>query len=167
MAGGYLWYEKEMERDGDGWLDCTCGSRHWGRFGAAGLLLIDPTSPGSVLLQLRAEWSHNGGTWGVPGGARDSHETPVEAALREAAEELGIDTAEVRVIGEHGEDHGNWRYDTILAKADPTRLALVHNRETTDAAWFTLDDVSAQLLHHAFAAAWPTLRDRIAAELSL
>jgi 8-oxo-dGTP diphosphatase len=27
-------------RDGDGWIECTCGSKHWGKFGAAGLLIF-------------------------------------------------------------------------------------------------------------------------------
>ena len=75
-------------RDGDGWIECKCGGKHWGLFGAAGLLLIRDQS---ILLQHRAPWVHNGDTWGIPGGARDSHETAVEAALREANEEIGID----------------------------------------------------------------------------
>ena len=28
-----------MQGDGDGWVECSLGHRHWGRFGAAGLLL--------------------------------------------------------------------------------------------------------------------------------
>lgn len=149
-----------MERDGDGWLDCACGSRHWGRFGAAGLLAVDPNS-GSVLLQLRAEWSHNGGTWGVPGGARDSHESPLQAAVREAHEELGIAPDLLEVIGDYCDDHGTWRYDTIIARIDRELVQLVHNRETTDAAWVALDQVTTLPLHHAFAAAWPTLKLQI------
>ena len=43
-----------------------------------------------MLLQHRAPWSHQGGTWGLPGGARDSHETPEQAAVREAHEEAGL-----------------------------------------------------------------------------
>ena len=145
-----------MERDGDGWLDCSCGSRHWGRLGAAGLLLTDPERS-LVLLQLRAEWSHNGGTWGIPGGARDSHETPLQAALREAHEELGVDTSLVTIVGDFADDHGTWRYDTLIATADSRAISLVHNRETTDAQWFDFEEVAALPLHHAFAAAWPTL----------
>ena len=49
-----------------------------------------PTVLPAVLLQHRAPWSHQGGTWGLPGGARDSHETPEEAAKREAHEEAGL-----------------------------------------------------------------------------
>ena len=61
-------------------------------FGAAGLLLRAPRPDGTpaVLLQHRAVWSHQGGTWGLPGGARDSHETPEETAVREAQEEAGL-----------------------------------------------------------------------------
>ena len=27
-------------RDGDGWVSCNCGGKHWGLHGAAGLLLV-------------------------------------------------------------------------------------------------------------------------------
>ena len=52
-----------------------------------------PTAAGRravVLLQHRAAWTASGNTWGIPGGARDSHESPAEGALREACEETGI-----------------------------------------------------------------------------
>ena len=68
-------------RDGDGWVECSCGSKHWGLNGAAGLLIF---RAGSILLQHRAPWVHNGDTWGIPGGARDSHESAIEGAIREA-----------------------------------------------------------------------------------
>ena len=73
-------------RDGDGWVMCSCGYKHWGLHGAAGLLLVrlDKSEP-HVLLQLRAAWTHGGGTWALPGGALDSHEDSVTAAGREAA----------------------------------------------------------------------------------
>ncbi|NCY10264.1 MAG: NUDIX domain-containing protein, partial [Actinobacteria bacterium] len=85
-------------RDGDGFIRCQCGHSHWGVHGAAGLLLVrtDLARP-SVLLQLRAGWTHGGGTWALPGGARDSHEDVVTAALREAAEEVGVDHSRVEV----------------------------------------------------------------------
>src|SRR5690242_20622060 len=56
---------------GDGWTRCAAGHRHWGRFGAAGLLLVDDDR---VILQHRAAWTHEGDSWGLPGGARNSDE---------------------------------------------------------------------------------------------
>ena len=55
------------------------GQRFWGRFGAAGLLVHDLRR--GILLQHRADWSHFGGTWGLPGGARHAGESAVEGAL--------------------------------------------------------------------------------------
>ena len=75
-------------RDGDGWIQCECGNKHWGLNGGAGLLLVRDYE---ILLQHRAPWVHNGDTWGIPGGARDSHESIIEGAIREAIEETGID----------------------------------------------------------------------------
>src|ERR1700712_5042607 len=92
-------YPERVRGDGDGWVVSDTGSAHWGRFGAAGLLLRAPRPDGSpaVLLQHRAPWSHQGGTWGLPGGARDSHESPEEAAVREAHEEAGLLADQVTV----------------------------------------------------------------------
>ena len=87
--------------DGDGWTRCAGGHRHWGRYGAAGLLLAAPSAAGpAVLLQHRAVWSHHGDTWGVPGGARGRAESSTEAALREAAEETGLAPEGLTVDGE-------------------------------------------------------------------
>jgi len=68
-----------------------CGRPHWGLYGAAGLLLIrQQGETAEVLLQLRAAWTHGGGTWALPGGALDSHEDSVTGAAREAWEEVGV-----------------------------------------------------------------------------
>ena len=77
------------------WATCEHGHAHWGRRGAAGLLLADG---GRVLLQLRARWSHQGGTWSIPGGARERGETAVQAALREAHEEMAIEQRDVCLL---------------------------------------------------------------------
>ena len=141
-------------RDGDGWVQCRCGSKHWGINGAAGLLLF---RSGQVLLQHRAPWVHNGDTWGIPGGARDSHESSLEAALRESFEEIGIDTARVMARFSHLDDHGDWRYETIVASVSSADLEFQNNHETTDLRWFSVDEVSTQNLHPSFARSWPEI----------
>ncbi|MFI9506756.1 NUDIX hydrolase [Nocardia sp. NPDC052566] len=150
-----------MRGDGDGWSRGPDGLRHWGRFGAAGLLLRAPLTGGgsAVLLQHRAPWSHQGGTWALPGGARDSHETPVHAAVREAWEEAGIHPADVHVRGERVtlSALSGWTYTTVIADAVMT-LPTVHNGESTELAWVPEDEVDARPLHPGFAASWPALR---------
>ncbi len=110
-----------------------------------------------MLLQRRIEWSHHGGTWGLPGGARDSHETPAAAALREAAEECAVPPAAVTVSGMFRDDHGGWRYDTVLARARQPFTVQAASEETIEAAWVPAAEVTALDLHPGFAASWPAL----------
>lgn len=155
-----------IRHPGDGWVDCACGSRHWGQFGAAGLLLArrDATgAPSHVVLQHRALWSHLGGTWGVPGGALAPGETPVDGALREAHEEAGIPPGAVRILGEHVLDHGPWRYTTILADVLPGTAIDVRptDPESLEIAWVPVGQVTDRTLLPAFAQAWPQLLERL------
>ena len=147
-------------RDGDGWIDCQCGGKHWGLFGAAGLLLIRDES---ILLQHRAPWVHNGDTWGIPGGARDSHESALEAALREANEEIGIDIDLVKPIDEFADEHGTWSYHTIIAKAEPALIAHEMHDELLEVKWIPFGEIENQKLHPSFANTWPILKEKLGA----
>ncbi|MCM6777359.1 NUDIX domain-containing protein [Nocardia sp. CDC159] len=154
-----------MRGDGDGFVVNPDGSRNWGLFGAAGLLLRAPRAGGGalVLLQHRATWSHQGGTWALPGGARDSHETSVHAAVREAEEETGIEPAAVRVRGTRvtAATPSGWTYTTVVADAAEP-LPTSANAESAELAWVPEEEVGDRPLHPAFAAAWPSLRARSA-----
>jgi 8-oxo-dGTP diphosphatase len=145
--------------DGDGWISCALGHQHWGKHGAAGLLIWAPDSSGRplVLLIRRAGWSHHGGTWGPPGGARDSHESPAEAAAREAAEECGAPPGAVRITGLLDDDHGGWSYQTLIGQAAEP-FAVQPSREATQTVWVPADEVAALPLHPGFAAVWPVIR---------
>lgn len=150
-------------RDGDGWVSCRCGARHWGLNGAAGLVLCRGGADGpEVLLQHRADWVHDGGTWAVPGGARDSHEDPVAAALREANEEVGVAAADLQVGRTvTGTDHVDWRYDYVLAVASPAVHVHAANAETAALAWAGLREVAGLPLHAGLARDWSWLAEHV------
>ncbi len=146
------------EGDGNGWVHCDCGHQHWGRFGAAGLALVRTGTRARVLLQLRAAWTHEGGTWGLVGGARDSHESVAEAALREAAEEAEVRPDLVTVVRELvGTDHGTWRYTYVIGLADAALTVTDATPESDALEWVELDRVTDRELHSAFARSWPPL----------
>ncbi|MBD7919531.1 NUDIX domain-containing protein [Cellulomonas sp. Sa3CUA2] len=153
-----------QRRPGDGWVPCACGQRHWGLHGAAGLLLVRRDAAGratDVVLQHRATWSDHGGTWGLPGGAREPDETAVQAALREAHEEAGVDAAALAVRGEHVLTHPDWSYTTVLADAVVPFAPAATDAESIEVAWVALDEVPQLPLLPAFADAWPALRARL------
>ncbi len=148
--------------DGDGWKYCALGHKHWGIFGAAGLLLWHGES---VLLQHRALWSHHGGTWGLLGGARNRAESAEQAAQREAAEEAGLAADSYEVTGTYVDDHGGWSYTTVLARParsiEPADLRL--DGESDGVAWVALDDLVSLPLHPGFEASLYRLHDLLTA----
>ncbi len=145
-------------RDGDGWVECGCGGKHWGKFGAAGLLLF---RDGAIFMQYRAPWVHNGLTWGIPGGACDSHESTEEAAIREAVEETGINPADLEVLETFVDDHVIWSYSTVIASAAPNLEGRELNEESHDVRWVKFADVTTLPLHPSFAQSWPQLLAKI------
>ncbi len=158
-------YPELVHGDGDGWVVSDDGAHYWGRYGAAGLLLRAPRPDGTpaVLLQHRAVWSHQGGTWSLPGGARDSHETAEETAVREAREEAGLVAERLSVRGTvvtaevAGISGTRWTYTTVVADAGEL-LHTVPNRESAELRWVGENEVAELPLHPGFAASWQRLR---------
>src|SRR3954466_12851539 len=145
----------------DGWTTCAQGHRHWGRAGAAGLLLHRDGARGpEVLLQHRAWWSHHGGTWGTPGGALQHGETVDDGALREVREELGLMPDDVVLGARSIDDHGGWSYTTVLARpAREIRAAdLRLDGGRTAGAWIRLDRLAEVPLPPGLAASLDRLR---------
>lgn len=107
----------------------------------------------------------------MPGGARDSHETAAEAALRESEEETGITADQVRVLeaevtsGPFPADParpdltGDWTYTTVFAMADHA-LETFPNAESLELRWVPLAEVGELPLLPAFAESWPGVRRR-------
>ncbi len=112
-----------------------------------------------MLLQRRSWWGNHGGTWGPPGGARDSHESAVTAALREAEEECAMPAGAVSPRGILLDDHGGWSYQTVVAAAPRLFPVRAVSSETSQASWVAVGDVAALDLHPGFADWWPVLRE--------
>lgn len=144
---------------GDAWAYAPDGTKAWGLFGAAGLLVDD--GAGRVLLQHRVEWSHHGGTWGIPGGARHAGEDAVTGALRESAEEAGVPGDALRLRHTSVLDLGFWSYTTVVARAATPFEPVVADRESLALAWIPVDEVADLPLHPGFGAAWAGLRAAI------
>lgn len=146
-----------MQGDGDGWVRCAAGHTHWGKFGAAGVMI---RQHGQTVLQHRAPWTHEGGTWAVPGGARDSHEDAVTTALREADEEADIDPTWVRPLGAWITDHDGWAYATIMAEPVGQMRLSSANPESLDMRWWEDELIGQMALHSGFALSWAVLAPR-------
>lgn len=103
---------------------------------AAALLLLYPGSDGlAIPLTVRSRHLlRHAGQISLPGGATDAGESLVDAALREAAEEIGVETAAVRVLGELTPVHvlvSGFTLHPIVGVTDdrPTFIAAEHEVE--------------------------------------
>lgn len=142
--------------DGDGWTHCALGHKHWGIYGASGLLLWHGDA---VLMQHRAVWSHHGGTWGILGGARNRGESAEQAAAREAHEEAGLPAGTYAVTGTFVDDHGGWTYTTVVGRAESALQLTGLTAETIEVRWVPAVEVPLLPLHPGFAASWERVKD--------
>ncbi|MES5088452.1 Maf family nucleotide pyrophosphatase [Gardnerella vaginalis] len=159
--------KENVHQPGDGWVMCDCGRRHWGHNGAAGVLLARRDEATGrvthVVMQHRALWSAEGGTWGIPGGAISDGETAIEGALRESFEEANITSQDIDVVGAYCESHGNWRYTTVFAFEKPGHCVnpCAHDDESMEIKWVPIDDVPKLKLLTAMRTDWPSFRARL------
>jgi len=95
----------------------------------------------------------------MPCGARQSGETPVQTALREAAEEAAVDPDRVRVRGERVDRAAGdaWPFISVVADAAEP-LPVRPNPACTELAWIPEREVTGLNLHPAFAVNWSALR---------
>ena len=142
---------------GDAWVEGDRG-RFWGRFGSAGLLVHDPEK--GILLQHRALWSDQGGTWGLPGGALHQGEGAVHGALREAKEEAAVPPESVRVLFTTVFDVGYWTYTTVAVEVVEAFDPEISDPESLELQWVPVE-LSATRSCIPASAAWPGLRRRL------
>lgn len=155
----------DLRNSGDAWITAADGGRYWGRFGAAGLLVVDHARDegrGAILLQHRVTWSDHGDTWGIPGGARYEAETAIDAALRESQEEAGVPNDSVRPRFTHVLDRGGWAYTTLIAEVITPFEPEITDAESHALAWVPIPEVTDLPLHPAFAASWELLKPLLA-----
>lgn len=150
-------YARSMTGSGDGYLLCSDGAERWGLNGAAGVLfVVNHSDEPRFFLVHRDPEVHQGDTWGVPGGAIDFGEDPLDAAWREALEEVpGLERVPHHVRG-HYEDAPatDWSYTTFVVEIDEPFELLETTWETQAAGWFTRSELEQLKLHPAFGALW-------------
>lgn len=152
---GTLVQATDKGQPGDGWTTTPGGRRVWGKYGAAGLMLMhqDPaTGERRYLMVQRGPAISDPGKWQFPGGAIDSKETFHQGGTREVIEELGFKADALKDAEVHGE-HTNaipgstWKYVSIAAQVPQMLkpdLSTSHARaETSDAKWMTEAEIRA------------------------
>lgn len=112
--------------------------RHDGQYRPAAVLaaITERERPGFLLIHRPSNMRSHPGQVAFPGGKIDPGETPVEAALREAWEELGIHERDVTVIGTSDQYRTGTGYEvTPVIAVVPPDLEL--NPSPTEVAqWF-------------------------------
>ena len=86
--------------------------------------------------------------------------------MRETEEEVGVDSSRLDVRRVFADDHGNWRYDTVIAFAKDDAGIYAANHETSGFEWVPLPLVSSYDLHPGLAAHWTTIAELVRKELT-
>ena len=120
--------------------------------------MVEAADGPEVLMQLRSNMAHEGGTWSCPGGAINEGETTLEAALRESTEEVGSPPEPWRFVGDHAfTPADDWSYTTAVVVVSE-RFGESLNFETTDVRWVAVAEIEKLPLHAGFAASWPDVK---------
>ena len=101
-------------------------------------------SKGEFLMQKRVP--RKGGNWGVTGGHPKAGETPIQGAITEVKEELGLDiTAEQLTVFNEGFD-GSVCYKMYYLNMDfDTETLNIQKEELTEARWFSIETLQGMV----------------------
>ena len=105
----------------------------WGNAGAGCIVQAEDT--GRYLISLRSEEVQEPLTWGVIGGAIDSNEDPLNAAIRELKEETRYNGPIIGSQKLHVFNKGSFKYTTFMIIV-PSEFTPILDWESKDAQWF-------------------------------
>jgi ADP-ribose pyrophosphatase YjhB (NUDIX family) len=127
---------------------------------AAGTLLqrVGPSGEPEVLL-LRRAVEPGSGHWDLPAGYLDPHESAEQGALRETAEEAGLEVELVRLVGVYSSPQANAVSSIYLARAVDGSADVRTDAESSEHAWVARSAVAEWLPRMAFASMAAALQD--------
>jgi 8-oxo-dGTP pyrophosphatase MutT (NUDIX family) len=116
------------------------------RHAAVAVTVLDASTTPRVLVLKRARRGTNPGQWALPGGRLEVGETPEQAALREAEEEVGLAGGEiVGLLDDFVTDSGFVITPVVVVAPEPAPLrrnpAEVHSLHPVGLARLLADDV--------------------------
>lgn len=118
-----------------------------------------PADPAGRVLLVRHAGHHDG--WAVLGGAIEVGESPAEAAVREAREEIGVEIRLLRLLDVLGGPDYEVRYPNgdrvayvtaVYEAAVIDGVPAVNDAELSEVAWFTRDELDGAELNRLTAA---------------
>ena len=112
---------------------------------AAAVVLFD--TDGRVLL---VHQTYGGSRWGLPGGRLEPGESPQQAAVREVAEEAGLDVALDHLIGVYS--LRSRRHGLRFIFRGTIQSGVPHpgsDGEISEVAWFAVDDLPSNITNTA------------------
>ncbi len=98
---------------------------------------------GEILLQLRADVP----VWCLPGGGRDSSETPEQTAVRETFEETGLRVRPERLVGRYLADYLFFKVDCHVFLCRITGGKLEMNKESSELGFFSTSHLPRPILY--------------------
>ena len=120
------------------------------KISAAGILFVHK---GQLLLIMRSAEVVDPSVWCGAGGKIEPGETPEEAAIREATEEIEYvedDTLELIPLYVYNSD--NLIFHNFIGLLPRERFRVGLNWESDGYAWFTMDNLPENALHYGFKA---------------
>ena len=74
-------------------------------------------------------------------------------------EETGINVELLTPLHTYCDEHGTWRYETVIARAADGLIAHEINDESHEVRWVAIDRVEELTLHPSFGNSWQELKE--------